>query len=257
MEYRCVQCGFQVKTLFVQYSPGNIRLMKCEKCKAVADEYIECELMIVLIDLILHKPKAYRHLLYNVLNQQSTHFQGLLWKLVFGFLVLDAYRSLLVRHDEEWGMSMSISSYFWIYRKILVDVFLGNFMFLCCFLLAIRKLLKTSAQFFRGSTRKRLETVGYNVIVTSRSFGRLGKLWLAVLISSYFKILLVAMMVWEFPPSVIYIIDLLVLSSNTVALKDTDELFLCELVITESDMNPCVGACFIAHAVKFCTTQAF
>ncbi|XP_021280220.1 protein arv1 homolog isoform X5 [Herrania umbratica] len=225
MEYRCVQCGFQVKTLFVQYSPGNIRLMKCEKCKAVADEYIECELMIVLIDLILHKPKAYRHLLYNVLNQQGTYFQGLLWKLLFGFLVLDAYRSLLVkRHDEKWGMSMSISSYFWLYRKILVDVFLGNFMFLCCFLLAIRKLLKTSAQFFR-----------------------LGKLLLAVLISSYFKILLVAMMVWEFPPSVIYIIDLLVLSSNTVALK----------VITESDMNPCVGACFIAHAVKFCTTQAF
>ncbi|XP_021280219.1 protein arv1 homolog isoform X4 [Herrania umbratica] len=229
MEYRCVQCGFQVKTLFVQYSPGNIRLMKCEKCKAVADEYIECELMIVLIDLILHKPKAYRHLLYNVLNQQELGMlktlQGLLWKLLFGFLVLDAYRSLLVkRHDEKWGMSMSISSYFWLYRKILVDVFLGNFMFLCCFLLAIRKLLKTSAQFFR-----------------------LGKLLLAVLISSYFKILLVAMMVWEFPPSVIYIIDLLVLSSNTVALK----------VITESDMNPCVGACFIAHAVKFCTTQAF
>lgn len=29
MEYRCVKCGFRIKTLFVQYSPGNIRLMKC------------------------------------------------------------------------------------------------------------------------------------------------------------------------------------------------------------------------------------
>ena len=27
--YRCVECGFRIKTLFVQYSPGNIRLMKC------------------------------------------------------------------------------------------------------------------------------------------------------------------------------------------------------------------------------------
>lgn len=80
MEYRCVKCGFRIKTLFVQYSPGNIRLMKCviyhfllsifpsnfqffqftinfattpppslylqENCRAVADEYIECEIMV-------------------------------------------------------------------------------------------------------------------------------------------------------------------------------------------------------------------
>ncbi|KAB2003163.1 hypothetical protein ES319_D11G112100v1 [Gossypium barbadense] len=120
MEYRCVQCGFRIKTLFVQYSPGNIRLMKCVNCKAVADEYIECELM------------------------------GLLWKSLVGFLVLDAYRSLLVKKpEEEWGTSMSISSIFWIYRKMLMDVFLGNYMFLCSFLFAIRSLLKTSAQFSR------------------------------------------------------------------------------------------------------------
>ncbi|KAJ0053792.1 hypothetical protein Pint_00691 [Pistacia integerrima] len=42
---------------------------------------------------------------------------------------------------------------------------------------------------------------------------------LAILISSYFKIFLVAMMIWRFPSSVIFIIDLLVLSSNIVALK--------------------------------------
>ncbi|XVF72921.1 hypothetical protein PTKIN_Ptkin12aG0159700 [Pterospermum kingtungense] len=130
MEYRCVHCGFRVKTLLVQYSLGNIRLMKCENCKAVADEYIECELMIVLIDLILHKPKVYKHILYNALNLQITHFQ------------------------------------------ILVDVILGNFMFLCSFLLAMRNLLKTSAR----CTRSR-------------------DLLLAVLISSYFKIFLAAMMV--------------------------------------------------------------
>ncbi|KAJ1395074.1 Arv1 protein [Sesbania bispinosa] len=80
MGYRCIQCGFPIKTLYVQYSPGNIRLMKCENCKAVADEYIECEIMILVIDLILHKPKAYRHLLYNVINQETMKFQqGQFW----------------------------------------------------------------------------------------------------------------------------------------------------------------------------------
>ncbi|CAN6565913.1 unnamed protein product [Malus baccata var. baccata] len=72
-------------TLFVQYSPGNICLMKCGNCKAVADEYIECEPIIML-----HKTKAYTHLLYNVIDPQAPSFQGLLWKSTFGFLLLDA-----------------------------------------------------------------------------------------------------------------------------------------------------------------------
>ncbi|GKV49403.1 hypothetical protein SLEP1_g56154 [Rubroshorea leprosula] len=173
MEYRCVQCGFRFKTLFVQYSPGNIRLMKCGNCGAVADDYIECEFMILLIDLILHKPKAYRHLLYNVLNQDAAHFQGLLWKSLLGFLLLDAYRSwLLRRRDEEWGLMTSISSLGWTVGKMSINVFFGNLMFLFTFLIAMRILLKTSG-------------------VVSR----FRDLLLAILISSYFKIFLVAMMV--------------------------------------------------------------
>lgn len=42
---------------------------------------------------------------------------------------------------------------------------------------------------------------------------------LTMLVSSYFKIFLIAMTVWEFPSSMIIIIDMFVLSSNTVALK--------------------------------------
>ncbi|BBN68926.1 Arv1-like protein [Prunus dulcis] len=42
--------------------------------------------------------------------------------------------------------------------------------------------------------------------------------------------------VWECP-SVIFIIDLFVLSSNTVALK----------VITQAAMSRCIAACFSAH----------
>ncbi|KAJ4727997.1 protein arv1-like [Melia azedarach] len=223
MEYRCVKCGFRIKTLFVQYSPGNIRLMKCENCRAVADEYIECEIMILLIDLILHKPQAYRHLLYNVLNRETVNLEGLLWKSTIGFLLLDAYRSLLLRRsNEEQCSTMSFSSLVWICQKMLKDVVFGNITFLAVFLLTSRILLNTSA-----------------------ALSRFKDFFLAVLISSYFKIFLVAMMVWKFPSSVIFIIDLFVLSSNTVALK----------VITESDMNRIIGACLGAHAAKFFVIQ--
>ncbi|GAV77855.1 Arv1 domain-containing protein, partial [Cephalotus follicularis] len=73
--------------LFGQYSPGNICLIKCENCKSVADEYIECEFMILLIDLILHKPKAYRHLLYNVLHQDTLDVEMLVDVFFGNFLV--------------------------------------------------------------------------------------------------------------------------------------------------------------------------
>ncbi|XP_030960135.1 uncharacterized protein LOC115981862 isoform X4 [Quercus lobata] len=132
--YRCVECGFRIKTLFVQYSPGNIRLMKC----------------------------------------------------------------------------------------LLTDVFLGNLLFLGTFLLATKIFLSKSA----GSLR-------------------IKDILLAILISSYLKMFLIVMMVWEFPSSVIFITDLFVLSSNTVAVK----------VMTESAMSRCIGACFSAHAVKIFTTQ--
>ncbi|XP_012083080.1 protein ARV 2 [Jatropha curcas] len=218
MKYRCVECGFAIKTLFVQYSPGNIRLMKCENCKAVADEYIECEFMIILIDLILHKPKAYRHILYNVLNQETINSEGLLWKTTISFLLLDAYRSLLLqRNGEEHGSFLSFSS-----KKIIMDVFAANIMFFCIVFLTTRLLLNKSV-----------------------GFSRFGNLFLAIIVSSYLKIFLVAMMVWEFPSSVIFIIDLFVLSSNAVALK----------VITESDLSRCVGTCFCAHAVKLLATE--
>ncbi|KAJ7963394.1 putative Arv1 [Quillaja saponaria] len=186
MAYRCVQCGFPIKTLYVQYSPGNIRLMKCENCKAVADEYIECEVMvhnpfeklelylfkILLIDLILHKPKAYRHLLYNVLNQETVETEGLFWKSTLSFLLLDAYRSLILESSrEDWGSSRSFTLLILTCWKMLMDVFFGNLMFFSTFLIMVRIFLRTSL----GNPRDK-------------------DIVLAISISSYVKVFLIAMM---------------------------------------------------------------
>ncbi|KVI09512.1 Arv1 protein [Cynara cardunculus var. scolymus] len=182
MNFRCVQCGYHIKILYVQYSPGNIRLMKCKNCRAVADEYIECEIMILLIDLILHKAKAYRHLFYNMFDREAMNFE------------------------------------------ILLDTFLGNLSFIGILLLGTRSLLNMP-----------VEVSGYKNIL------------LAILASSYLKMFLIAMMVWEFPSSVIFIIDIFVLSSNTLALKVMSE---------ESAMAKCFGVCFCAHVVKFLISLA-
>ncbi|KAB2595913.1 arv1-like protein [Pyrus ussuriensis x Pyrus communis] len=204
-------------TLFVHYSPGNIRLMKCGNCKAVADEYIECEPI----------TKAYTHLLYNVIDPQAPSFQSLMWKSTFGFLLLDAYRSLfLERSKEEWGLSMSFALLLWIFQKsdMIRNVVpisdadgycLWNIMFFSTFVLAMRILFSTFPRPLRYK-----------------------ELLLAIFISSYFKMFLIAMMGWKCP--MILIIDLFVSSPNTV--------------ITRSPMSRCIAACFSAHVVKFLVT---
>ncbi|KAL5134726.1 Protein MAIN-LIKE 1 [Glycine soja] len=104
----CIQCWCPVKTLYVQYSPGNIRLMKCENCKAVADEYIECEIMILVIDLILHKPKAYRHLLHNVINQETMKFHVLMDVIIGNLMFLLTFFFMVKMFFHVWDFPSSV-----------------------------------------------------------------------------------------------------------------------------------------------------
>lgn len=223
MGFRCVQCGFPIDMLYIQYSPGNIRLMKCEYCKAVADEYIECEVMILIIDLILHKPKAYRHLFYNRFSKETVNFKSLLWKSISAFLVLDIYRMWVLRmNDNEWTLPVTVVSFLLEFGKVFSSVVLGNLIFLAVMIHGTGQLLSASVRVF-----------GWKEVL------------LIVIISSYFKIFLMAMMVWKFPSSVIFIIDMFVISSNYVALK----------VITASMMVRCLTVCLVAHGLKFLSCQ--
>ncbi|XP_010904636.1 protein ARV 2 isoform X1 [Elaeis guineensis] len=222
-ERRCVNCGRGIKTLFVQYSPGNIRLMKCDNCKAVADPYIECEFMIILIDLILHKTKAYRHLLYNMLNLDADDTKGVFLKSSFVYFLLDACRiSLISNSRDDWDSSGSPLVSIWTCGKVLMDVLLGNFVFISVIVLGTKFLLDLSLDITRCK-----------------------EIMLAILISSYFKLFLIAMMVWEFPSSVLFIIDVFVLSSNAVALR----------VVTQLQTAGCLAVCFGAHAAKLFTDR--
>ncbi|KAG9138336.1 hypothetical protein Leryth_001537 [Lithospermum erythrorhizon] len=217
--YQCIQCGFLINTLYIQYSPGNIRLMKCGNCKVVADEYIECEIMILIIDLILHKPKAYRHLFFNMFPRDALYFKGILWKLALAYLCLDAYRiHVLTANGNKPSSPATLNSPARTFAKIIMDVIFGN---LACF-----GALLTGAKKILNSSTGNLE---YKDIL------------LAALVSSYFKMFLVTMMVWDFPTSVVFIIDIFVLSSNIVALQ----------VISEAAISRCAGLALIASTLKF------
>ncbi|OAD04791.1 hypothetical protein MUCCIDRAFT_161506 [Mucor lusitanicus CBS 277.49] len=67
----CVECGASVVNLYTQYSKDNIRLTTCDQCNNFADKYIEHDFVIIFIDMLLHKPQVYRHLLFNRITEQD------------------------------------------------------------------------------------------------------------------------------------------------------------------------------------------
>ncbi|KAJ3364820.1 sterol homeostasis protein [Allomyces javanicus] len=63
--FRCIQCGTPAQRLYITYSKGNLQLEQCVSCGAFVDTYVECDAVLVAIDMLLHKPQVYRHVLFN------------------------------------------------------------------------------------------------------------------------------------------------------------------------------------------------
>ncbi|KAG7750527.1 hypothetical protein KL911_000935 [Ogataea haglerorum] len=61
----CVECSTPIQTLYEKYKGDHIRLTVCTNCHKVADRYIEFDKVLLFIDLMLLKPQAYRHTIYN------------------------------------------------------------------------------------------------------------------------------------------------------------------------------------------------
>lgn len=179
----CVHCGTSINEVYVQYSPGNIRLTKC----------------IILIDLILHKSEAYRHLFFNYPNLNKLNMKDLIWKTSLLFFLLDSCRHSLIGAGKvnavKWD---SFSSFLSTAGKLMALVLVQNLVFFLTTLMASLFLMRSGSHW---------------------RLSRWMDLLLALLLSSYFKLFTFAMMVWDFSPFMVHIVEMFVLSSNTIALK--------------------------------------
>ena len=81
----CVECGNSVPSLYTSYTTltnpitaptksDNICLSKCPHCLHFCDSYIEHDSVLVFIDMLLHKPAVYRHLIIN--RYMMTYTEG-------------------------------------------------------------------------------------------------------------------------------------------------------------------------------------
>ncbi|CAH8497285.1 unnamed protein product [Schistosoma guineensis] len=64
--YHCIYCNSRVAALYTQYAEEIIKMEHCPRCGNVSDKYIEYDLFLVIIDLLIGRLEAYRHVIHNV-----------------------------------------------------------------------------------------------------------------------------------------------------------------------------------------------
>ncbi|XP_060527392.1 protein ARV1 [Cylas formicarius] len=83
-QFYCINCGEKVANLYKRYSETVLKLSVCGRCKQISDKYVEYDPVVIVIDLILLRIMAYRHVL---LNSEFKDF----WKLSLLLTLLEAY----------------------------------------------------------------------------------------------------------------------------------------------------------------------
>ncbi|XP_015284729.1 PREDICTED: protein ARV1 isoform X2 [Gekko japonicus] len=70
--YRCIECNGKATELYRDYQRGVLRISICKSCHKPVDKYIEYDPVIILINAILCKAQAYRHILFNTKINDSS-----------------------------------------------------------------------------------------------------------------------------------------------------------------------------------------
>ncbi|KAK9884408.1 hypothetical protein WA026_007254 [Henosepilachna vigintioctopunctata] len=168
--YICINCGSNVESLFRKYSSTVLKLTKCGRCHRTADKYVEYDVIILIIDLILLQQRAYRHILYN------SNYKNL-WKLSVIILLVDTY--------TDWTSS---NKYFGL-KKIQVDFDYNNFEF---YKIGIKNAIRT----FLFVLVVYLHTVLYCKTLKKPSI-TLHEVWKMLAISSFGTFFLLPVLIWD------------------------------------------------------------
>lgn len=195
--YRCIECNREARELYRDYNHGVLKITICKSCQKPVDKYIEYDPVIILINAILCKTQAYRHILFN--TQINIH-----GKLCMFCLLCEAYLRWwqlqdssqspapddVIRYAKEWDF----------YRMFVIASF-------------------EQAAFFTGM----FAFLWVQQHMTARGAPDFVLLLKALLLSSYGKLLLIPAVIWEHDhtPLCLRLIKVFVLTSNFQAIRVT------------------------------------
>ncbi|KAJ2396367.1 sterol homeostasis protein [Coemansia sp. RSA 2559] len=214
----CIECGRPVTSLYTEYGVGHIRLTQCSNCKSFADKYVEHDVVIVFIDMLLHKPQAYRHLLVNTLEFRQPAMESNVSKLCILLVLFSVYIDWFrleeggrLRNQNEllFGQQLSFATQ---YLFILVLSAIDAAALLAGVLLASIILQRSFKQTKRWATMAT-----------------------ALTISSFGKVLMIMLVIWEYnEPYYPWLLDTLIFTSYSTAMSvlfDIDALWASLMVV--------------------------
>lgn len=182
----------------------------CDCCHLFADKYVEYERILVMLDLLLHKPQVYRHMLFNInykpngdASENAALVAVTLWKMVPLYLLLDCYmrwwwlQTSLERQAAAGGVPGIDGVDYPMFDRYgtLVVVCTGE---MVLYILGIVVCVKF---WLRPKNITVLELVH------------------ALLMSSFAKLFVLLMMIWDYDLIFARLIDLFVLTSNVTAMR--------------------------------------
>lgn len=200
--YVCIWCGKTASALYRRFNNGITKLSHCITCGNVVDIYTEYDSVLLLLDILLHKSTAFKHVLFN----RNLNIQKRLFML---YLVCDTYIKLVQlpysssssykENCYNWHAVLE-RDFLWVFALTLSEYFI-NF--------SVIYLLVTFLCYYRCSIRMSL----FKVIKM-------------LLLSSYGKLFNMAAAVWGANELLlsIWLTNIFVITSNAQALNVTLEI---------------------------------
>ena len=127
----CVECGTPSnEPLFIEKSKGNIELTRCVSCSNVIDKYIEFELILIAIDIILHKIQAFRHILFN--RRQFAEAIDL-WFIVFlNVTMIFSFKYALLHYSDNSSIDSDMTKIFHLLLSVILEHSVFLVVIYCC-----------------------------------------------------------------------------------------------------------------------------
>ncbi|KAL1933257.1 hypothetical protein VTP01DRAFT_7347 [Rhizomucor pusillus] len=204
----CVECGASVQDLYTQYSKDNIRLTSCHKCNEFADKYIEHDFVIIFIDMLLHKPQVYRHLLFNRIPQYTDGIEPQVLRFAILLILFEVYikwfrlETYYTNYDTEFFQQPVYYQYPYILSLCILEF--------SVFHASIWLIVLSS-----GIVITKSWLVLLMVPLSSYNY-----VSMALIVSSFGKMLLILMAIWDYKQvEYSWLVSFIVLASNTEALS--------------------------------------
>lgn len=204
-EYICTNCTRPTPSLYKVYStPGSIQLTTCKSCHHDVDLYIEREWLLVIMDCILHRPEAFRHILYNrepfcslVSSGKASDRRVLRYRQILQYSLM-TYPLRVCLYIAAFGLEKENPQHGEIGQhafRILLQLFSGDFILFTSTILTGWLFLRNKAA--PRDIAQRIEQQTRSALFSNVDLFFFSKIYLALTIPIFFHTATLAVSIWE------------------------------------------------------------